>query len=128
MPVKLSSLAVNPSPDGTWEDCPSIPGVSFLVRPVDHPAFAIAREHHMQRLRRMHGNFTPPAASAAVLGQIVAEHLLLDWRGFDEPYARERAIELLSDPSFSELTTGVLECAKAAATAKLEYVEAVAKN
>ena len=128
MPVKLSSLAVNPNPDGTWEDCPSIPGVSFLVRPVDHPAFAIAREHHMQRLRRSHGNYIPPDVASTVLGQIVAEHLLLDWRGFDEAYTKARAAELLSDPSFSELTTGVLECAKAAATAKLEYVEAVAKN
>lgn len=128
MPVKLASLAVNANPDGTWEDCPSIPGVSFLVRPLDHPAFAIAREHHMQRLKRVHGNLIPPSASTAALGQIVAEHLLLDWRGFDEPYNRERAADLLSDPAFSELTTSVLECAKAAATAKLEYVEAVAKN
>lgn len=128
MPVKLASLAVAPHTDGVWEDCPSIPGVSFLVRPVDFPAFAIAREHHMQRLKRVHGNFIPPAASSAVLGQIVAEHLLLDWRGFDDPYSRDRAADLLSDPTYSELLAGVFECSRAVATAKIEYVEAVAKN
>jgi hypothetical protein len=128
MTVKLSSLAVTANEQGDWEDCPTIPGISFCVRPINYPAFAIARDHWMQRLRRKHGESIPPDVSSAALGRLCAEHILLDWKGFDEPYTKERAAELLTNPEYQELTAGVIAAAIAASTAKLEYVEGAAKN
>lgn len=128
MAVKLSSLAVTPSADGTWEVCKTIPEVSFLVRPISTPAFAIARDHHVQRLRRKHGESIPPDVMSVALGRLAAEHLLLDWKGFDEDYSPERAEELLSNPEYSELVSGVIACAISAGEAKIEYIKGAAKN
>lgn len=128
MTVKLSSLAVAVNNDGDWETCPTIPNVSFKVRSISYPAFAIARDQLMQRMKRKHGDSVPPDVSSAALGRLCAEHLLLDWKGFDEAFSKERAMEVLTDPGYSEVVGAVIQASVAASTAKIEYVEDSAKN
>lgn len=128
MTVKLSSLAVATNLDGNWEDSTSFPGVSFLVRSINYPAFAIARDHLMQRLRRKHGDSIPPDVISPSLGRLLAEHILLGWKGLDEEYSAERARECLTDPSYYEVVQAVLTCSNMAAAAKIEYVGDAAKN
>lgn len=133
MPIKLSSLAVSSTEDGTWEFSkeafPDDPEVSFKVRPISYPAFTIARDQMQQRLKRQHGGKTiPPHVMSPALGKLVAEHLLLDWKGFDQDYSKELALNLLTDTEFSQLLSAVIEAAIAAATAKVEYTDDVAKN
>lgn len=128
MTVKLSSLAVAANNDGDWEDCQTIPGIKFLVRPINYPPFAIARDHMMQRLRRKHGDSIPPNVSAPALGRLVGDHILLGWEGFDEAWSKEVAMEKLTNPEYNELVAAVVAASIAASTAKLEYIDGTAKN
>lgn len=127
--VKLSSLAVDQdTDDGEWVDCPSIPGVSLLVRPDSYPAYAIAKGHVVQRLRRKHGDLIPQHIISPALGRLIAEHLLLDWKGFDEAFSKEVAKDVLTKPGYFQVVDAALQAAGAVASAKIEYVDDIAKN
>jgi hypothetical protein len=60
-------------------------------------------------------------------GRIVAQHLLLDWRGIKEPYSRELAEDLCCNYE-SPVTNIVTRCANEIAEVKMEYDSAAAKN
>lgn len=128
--VKLSSLLVSADAeqDGEWQPCPTIPGVSLLVRPIDYPAYAIERDVAMQRLQRQHGPNPSPKDRSVALGRLCAKHLLLDWKGFDKPYDQQVALEILTDPQASNFVSAVLAASVAASEAKLEFVDDVVKN
>ncbi len=129
--VKLSSLRSDSERErnGDWVDSLSIPGAAFMVRSINYPPYTIARDLMKQRLARKSGGKPIPQDTLYTeLGRLYAEHLLLDWRGFDEEYSKDRAVELLTDPEFRELVMAVELAAGSVGQAELEFIEGAAKN
>lgn len=131
MAVKLTSLAadVDLETKGDWQDCPTIPGVRLNVRSINYPAYTIARDQLIQRLRRQAGGKPIPQDKTIVeIGRLYAQHLLLGWEGFDEPYTPARALEILTDASYREVITAVESAAGGVGQAQIEFIDDAIKN
>lgn len=129
--VKLASLRADSALEraGDWVDALSIPGVSFKVRSINYPPYTVARDMLFQRFRRKYGAKPAPQAVMNVeLGKLYAQHLLLDWKGFDVPYTPEQAMEILSDDEFRDVIAAVEQAAGGVGQADIEFVDATAKN
>jgi hypothetical protein len=129
--VKLASLRADSALEraGDWVDAMSIPGVSFKVRSINYPPYTVARDMLFQRLRRKYGaKPTPQDVMTSELGKLYAQHILLDWKGFDEPYSAENAMQVLSDPEFRDVISAVELAAGGVGQAEIEFVEETAKN
>jgi hypothetical protein len=129
--VKLASLRADSALErtGDWKDAPSIPGVSFKVRSINYPPYTLARDMLFQRLRRKYGaKPTPQDVMSAELGKLYAQHLLLDWKGFDEPYSAAQAMQILSEPEFRDVVAAVELAAGGVGQAEIEFIEETAKN
>lgn len=59
---------------------------------------------------------------------LVAEHILFDWDGFDEPYDQDRAAELLTDRDYEQLYDAVLRCAQQLESINVEFTDDALKN
>ena len=132
MTVKLSSLRVDSTRvnDGDWVEATDIgEGVAFKVRSAYYKPYDIARQQATARLRRqMKGK---PAADEDILlavGPALAEHILLDWRGFDVPYSREVAAAMFADIDWRHVISRVQTAAFEVGEADVQTVEAAAKN
>ena len=109
---------------GNWPE-----PVQFKVRSTESPAFKMAFEKLLVALRQKHGDEpTPPDELQSKLGALYAEHLLLDWQGLDEPYTPELALQVLTDPAYREVTNAIHWCATRVGQAKIQLIEAAAKN
>lgn len=130
--VKLSSTKADLDREakGDWiEAVDHIPGVSFLVSSLLLPAYRIDRDLVGQRLsRQFKGKPIPPDAMQIEIGKLFAKHILHGWKGFDEPYTKQRAEELLTDPSYRLVVSAVEWCAAKMADVDVEFVEDAAKN
>mgnify|MGYP001574115861 CR=1 FL=1 len=129
--VRLSSLRADSALErnGDWVDAMSIPGVSFMVRSINFPKYTIQRDLLLQRLRRQSGG--KPIAQDTLyteLGRLYAEHILLDWKGFDVPYSREVAMQTLTDPEYREVVMAVETAAGQVGQSTLEFVDEQSKN
>lgn len=131
MTVKLSSLRRDSARerDGEWQDAPGIPGVRLKVRSISFPPYTAARDELMQKLRRQHGaKPIPQDILIGELGSLYAEHILLDWDGFDEKWTPDLANEMLSDPLCSDLISAVEMAAGIVGQAKIEFLDGAIKN
>lgn len=131
MSAVLSSLKADLEKEerGDWMPSLNIPGVSFKVSSLHVPGFQRAQELLTMRLARKYkGEPVPAAVRAKELGRLYAEHILHDWQGLDEEYSKERALEVLSDPSYRQLTAEVLACAARMGEVDIEYTEGEEKN
>ncbi len=138
MALKLSSLKSDRARTdaGDWIEIPDWPGVAVRVRGLSHPAYVYARDQVNRRLARKHkGDAAGPAEMRQrdderlrLNGEILAEHVLLDWRGFDEEYSAERALAMLSDPAMELLIGNVTWAAAQVGQAKAEFSEEQEKN
>lgn len=137
MTVKLSSLKadVKKESEGDWitaddievED-PAKP-VQFLVRSTNLPSFRIARDAAFAKLARdAKGQPISPVKSGNLLGKLLVEHLLIDWRGLDEPYSLDLAMETLTDDAYRNVRAAVLQAAMKVGHGEVEFVEGAAKN
>lgn len=130
--VKLSSLksVLQKEREGEWIKAPEIgEGVEFLVRSTNYPAYMIARDDASARLNKKYATDpVPPEVLAKENGEIVAEHLLLGWKGLDEDYDPELAFEVLCDEAHRAIRTGVIMAATKVGRQEVEFVEAGAKN
>ena len=129
--VKLSSLRTDSALEcnGDWVDALSIPGVAFNVRSINFPKYVLNRDLLLQRLRRQSGG--KPIAQDTLyteLGRLYAEHILLDWRGFDEPYSRATAMQTLTDPEFRDVVMAVETAAGQVGQSQIEFISDAAKN
>jgi len=129
--VKLSSLRADEALErnGDWKDAIGIPGVSFKVRSINYPPYTIARDFLMQRLRRKAGG--KPIKQDVLLpelGRLYAEHILLDWKGFDEAYTPELAMKTLTDPQYRELVSAIESLASQVGESEIEFIEDTIKN
>jgi hypothetical protein len=130
--VKLSSLAARDPREGEWVPAsdPQLEGVELKVRPIHYGPFQQALQIATAKLARKYpGNKqVPPEETDRLNGELYAEHLLLDWRGFDEPYSPAVARESLTAPAMHVLRNEVRFAATVASRATVEFVEAAAGN
>jgi len=129
--VRLSSLRADSALErnGDWVDAMSIPGVAFKVRSINVASYTLHRDLLLQRLRRQSGG--KPVAQDTLyteLGRLYAEHILLDWRGFDVPYSRETAMQTLTDPEFRDVVMAVETAAGQVGQSVIEFLDTESKN
>lgn len=116
--------------DGIWIPLPDL-GMEFKVRSFDYPAYVAARNQLVQRLARTYKRTQNEARETEYsegIGRLYAKHLLLDWKGFDEEYSAEAALEKLPDPAWKKFRQFVEIAIIEASDARLEFVEDVEKN
>ncbi len=132
MAIKLASLRTNLSREenGDWVDYPDWPGVAFNVSSLRKPAYAAAHQLLQQRYQRIYkGKPIPRSEDAEHLGKLICKHLLHDWRGIEESYSPELALELLtSEECYDTILSAVLWCAAKVSELQIEFVEDAAKN
>jgi len=131
MVLKLASVKIDPvkEKDGVWEDSVDIPGVKLRVRPFDNSDYQKARMTEGQKLIASGASDDLSDEELARLrGKLIAEHILLDWKGFDREYTKELAREVLCDPDFRKLCDAIESASLKASELAFEQVEEVAKN
>lgn len=131
MTVKLSSIKADLKREtkGDWIDYPDWPGVALNVSSLLLPAYRIDRDLLGQRLSRQYkGKPIPPEVVTTEIGKLYHKHILHDWRGFDEPYSREVAGEMLPDPEYRNIVAAVEWCAAKVSDVDVEFIEDAAKN
>ncbi|HTV69841.1 MAG TPA: hypothetical protein VMF90_15010 [Rhizobiaceae bacterium] len=131
MTVKLSSVRANLEVEakGEWIDYPELPGVSFMVSSLHAPAYKLARDNLLQRLTRQYkGKPVPESVLVPETAKLYCKHILHGWKGFDEDYTPEKALETLSDPGFRKVIEAVEWCASRVGERDIEFEEKTAKN
>lgn len=132
MTVKLKSLRVDAKreSEGVWIEAPDIgEGVAFKVRGLNYAPYEIARQMTMRRLgRSAKGKTLPSAEILPHVGRLLAEHILLDWRGFDDPYDADLAMQIMTDPEYRAVINRVELAAQEVGEADVQTVEDAAKN
>jgi hypothetical protein len=131
MTVKLSSLKadIKREREGDWVKYPDFEGVEFHVRAITTPEYQTRVQREAVRLATKYGEEGAPIdESARIMGKILAEELLLGWKGFDAEYTPEYAQDILSDPAYRDMRQAVEWCATRLARTKVEFVEEASKN
>ena len=81
------------------------------------------------RLVRKHGRGKVPVEEInKELGRLYARYILLDWRGFDVPFAPDTAERTLCDPAYRKILDHVTWAATQVGERDLEFVEDAEKN
>lgn len=135
MAVKLRSLKADMrrQNDGDWVELPELAEASgdipaIKVRGLNYGPYQVELSAARQRWARKHGSIdgTPPEVIGRDCGRLYAKHLVLDWRGFDEPYNIDTAEEMLTSPGdfFLLASFAVQQVSRTEA----EFVENAAKN
>lgn len=132
MTIKLSSVAVDliAETKGAWVSSDELPGVEFKVSALNLPAFVAARSNAYNRLLRQYkkADEIPADILSSEMGALFAQHILHDWKGFDEPYSVETAMKTLSDPKYRPLVAAVQTCASRVGAPDIDYIEDEVKN
>ncbi|MEQ1952481.1 hypothetical protein [Mesorhizobium sp. CN2-181] len=112
--IELKKIAVDieAEREGRWVRYPDWEGVWFHVRGLQLPAY----QTHKDRVERA---FAPKAKDSdkdkqdryAAKAEVIGQHLLLGWHGFDTPYVAAEAKARLADTSYRELLGAVVWCA-----------------
>jgi hypothetical protein len=133
MPVKYSSILADKEREykGDWVEYPFWKDVAFRVSAINLPAYQTARALMYQELRKKYGKDTatyPEEEMAANLGALLCDHILHDWRGFDEEYSPELARKDMTSYAGKHLVPAVLFCAEKLGQIDLEFTEELTKN
>lgn len=130
MTIKLSSLKTSLTADtaGDWVEYPDWPGVAFKVSPSNLPAYRAAASAMMTRHARKNSGSLQLDEASPEYGALYAKFLLHDWRGLDETYSSEKAMALLLDPEYRNVTAAVAWCTQRASIVDAEFVETEVKN
>lgn len=142
MTIKLSSLDVDITAEATGEWVPikewiglkpdhpftatPLPGLEFHVKSLNDHAYKVARQKAAEELEKRRkdypGEAVPDDVAGAVEGRILAEHILLGWRGFDVDYSAETAARALPKPASRTLRQMILFCANKVGKREVEFV------
>lgn len=122
--------------EGEWIDIPDWPGVAFRVRSLSHPPYVFARDRLNRKLARLHPGNPGDAADqrrrdderSRLHGELLAEHVLLEWRGFDMPYSAALAEDVLTDPTHEQFMANLTWAASRVGQGKAEFAEGLEKN
>jgi len=131
MALKLKSIQrdLGKERNGDWVEFPEWPGVAFKVKSLESPGYRAARDLVIRRLgNRSKGGEIPQDDMQREIGTLYHQQILLDWRGLDEAYSSERALEVLTDPAYRQLFAAVTWCAQQVGASDMEFVEDAAKN
>jgi hypothetical protein len=131
MTVKLSSLRADTrrENEGAWVDIPELPGVSLRVRGFSYGPFQAAKSIVLARWARKYGRDpAPPDVEFRENGRLYHDHLLLEWKGFDEPYDPDLASQVLVDPAYRELHEHIRYATNKISQIDTEFVEGAAGN
>lgn len=139
MAVQLKSLRVdaNRERDGEWIEFPEhmdpdtgeVPALK--VRGVGYGPFQLANSIVVGRWQRRYVSKEEPIPSEIAHrdnGQLYADHILLDWRGFAETYDPDFAREWLADPESRPLHDMIRQAMVRVGRVQAEYVKDAAKN
>lgn len=131
MTVKLSSLKADLAREakGDWVPSLDIPGVEFNVSSLTLPAYRVDLRLMEQRLARQYkGKPIPSDITDVEVGKLLHKHILHDWKGFDVPYSRAAAEEMLCQPEGRPFISAVQNAAAALAIPDIEFIEEAGKN
>ena len=132
MAVKLSSLRADTrrENDGDWVEIPELPGVALKVRGYAYGPFQNAKSQVEAKWARRSGgrDSIPSDETFKANGRLYARYLLLDWRGFDEPYEVELAEQILIDPGYRELHDYIRYATNKVSQVDAEFVEGASGN
>jgi hypothetical protein len=129
MAVKFASLRADVEKEkaGDWVEIVELPGVELRVRSFNDPQYKIHRDQLLQRLARKYGRKPVPGDESEVeFGRLYARFILLEWKGFDEAYSEQRALEALTDPAMRDLRRHVEYAAGQVGASDIEFVEEMA--
>ena len=115
MTVSLKSVArdVKAEREGEWRESQLFPGVSYKVKSFNDPHFRRARDSFQERKQRKFGNKpADPEWGDSEFGKVIAQHLLVDWSGFDQEFSAELAHEILADPQYRDVADDVVAAAR----------------
>lgn len=110
--MKLSDIAIDVerSEGGDWvRDIPDAGELQLKVRGLrskDYQQRIATQMAAVPRSKRVAGRI-PADVSGRIIGEAMAEHLLLDWRGLTDdndqplPFSKEKARQLLVDPRYT---------------------------
>lgn len=131
MTIKIDSILVDLEleKNGQYIEIPEWPGVSLGVRSLELPAYKIALDILVGRFARKYkGKTAPPVERDAEIGKLLAKHILFGWKGFEEDYSDDYAMELLSSPKGRNLVKQTLWAASQVGETDIEFVEEATKN
>lgn len=131
MTVKLASLRADLAREvkGDWVEYPLWPGVAFNVSSLQSSAYLTDLALMTQRMARAYKRSpVPPNVQAKEIGKLYATRILHGWRGLDEEYSPERAMEILTDESFRAIRDAVEWCAAEIGKIEAEYLGEEEKN
>jgi len=139
MSVVFGSILIdtNRETSGAWVKIPEWPGVELKVRGFNYTPFKTARDEASKDLFKKYKGEAPESVLMEVNGRLMAEHILLDWKGFFEttspdsapvPYTADRALETLTSPAGRLFQAQVSWAANTLGMANLEFVEEAAKK
>lgn len=132
---RLSSLKTDAkrSEEGVWQEIGE--GFEVKVARLGHPEYkAYVAKLSKPHLRSIQREGIGSAKLREIQQRAVSRHILLDWRGLHDddgseiPYSQEKALELLSDPDYSELLDIILELAQDVELFRAASVEEAAGN
>lgn len=145
MTIKLASLAsdISAEREGEWiepkewpglnPDRPGemtlLPGVAFLVRSTNFPAYVTARQAALEQIKAAYpDDRVPPEEAARIEGRLAVEHLLLGWKGFDITYSTDAVSVILAAEEHRVLRTMIYWCAGRVGKKQVEFIKAAEKN
>lgn len=116
--------------EGDWVSIPDWPGVEFCVRSVHYQPFQDALRALQKRNEGRYGAGKPAPSDewATDFGTLLAEELLLGWRGVTPDYTPDDALEMLIEEPMRVLRESVFWAAQQVGQAKIEFVKVAAKN
>lgn len=116
------------NPEKPYEAVP-VPGLAFLVRSTNYPAYVAARQVALEKLKADHPDDKVPAEkSARIDGELAVEHLLLGWRGLDVEYSAPAALEVATAEEHRTLRSMIYWCAGRVGKKQVEFTAAAVKN
>lgn len=136
MAVKLGSLKADERRvnEGDWVEIPDLPdgeggSCAFKVRGFSYGPYQAENSIVRGKWARRYENRqepVPPEIATRDIARLYAKYLLLDWRGFDEPYSPQLAEEMLASPG--EFFGHVLYAIQQVSRTEAEFTEDAGKN
>lgn len=143
MTIKLESLLVDTAVESEGEWIPvekwqglnkkepytyvSLPGLEFRVRSLNSSQYRTAQQRlaeEFDKKRALYEDGVIPAEVAdAMHGKVIAQHLLLGWKGLDMEYSPEVAEALLQKPAGRIFREMIVYCAAKVGKRNVEFLQ-----
>lgn len=129
--IKLSSLKVDLERErnGDWIPSAEYPGVRFLVSSLHLQGYQTDLQLLEQSWARTYKLEPVPAEVRTVgVGKLLHKHILHGWEGFDVPFSKDAAAEMMFVPEGRNFIAAVQNAAALISVSDAEYLGDEAKN